>query len=74
MEAADGIDHGIVQAIREAVLAGVFRRAARFNPKSAAVWNHLAEPHSQRAATLLDVAIHRLGADSSGPDARGEWW
>lgn len=73
MEAADGIDHAIVEAIQEAVSSGIFRRAARLNPKSAEVWDTLAEPHSQRAAILLDSAIIRLGADASGPDARGEW-
>lgn len=75
MEAGeDGADQAIVQAIQEAVQAGVFRRAARHNPASARVWNTLAEPYSQRAATLLAVAMFRVGADASGPDARGEKW
>lgn len=73
MEAADGIDQGIVEAMRAAVTAGVFRRAARLNPKTAETWNRLAEIYSRMAATMLESAIHRLGADASGPDARGEW-
>lgn len=73
MEAGDdGADHGICEAIEAAVQAGVFRAAARLNPKTARVWNTLAEPYSKRAATLLDDAIIRVGADCAGPDARGE--
>lgn len=73
MEAADGIDQGVVEAIEAAIAAGVFRRAARLSPRTAETWNSFAEPYTNRAATLLDGAIHRLGADASGPDARGEW-
>ena len=73
MEAGDDrADHGICEAISLAVKAGVFRTAARLNPKTASVWNALAAPYTSRAATLLDGAIFRLGADAAGPDARGE--
>lgn len=73
MEAGeDGADQAIVQAIQEAVQAGVFRRAARHNPASARVWDTLAEPYSQRASNLLDLAIRKLGAEDAEPFARGE--
>jgi len=40
-------------AIAEAVRAGVYRRAARLNPKAGKLWGDLAAPHSARAAGLL---------------------
>jgi hypothetical protein len=73
MEAGDdGADQAIVQAIQEAVLAGAFRSAARHNPKSARVWDTLAEPYSRRVAALLETAIRTLGAEDAEPFARGE--
>ncbi len=74
MEIADGVDFGIAEAIEEAVRAGVFRAAARLNPKSAPTWDRLAEPHTDRAATLLDGVMRRLGVEDAGPFARGEWF
>lgn len=73
MEAGDdGADHGVCEAIKAAVRAGLYRAAARANPRGASVWNTLAEPYSRHAAHHLDRAIFRLGADAAGPDARGE--
>lgn len=75
MEAGDdGADHGICEAIEAAITAGRLRAAARKSPKTASVWNALADPYTRRAATLLSDAIFRLGADAAGPDARGEEW
>lgn len=67
------VDAAVSLAIAEAVKAGVFRRAARTNPKSAAVWKPLAEDHSRRAATLLNDAMQRLDADCGGPCSRCGW-
>lgn len=46
----------IEEAISEAVRAGVYRRAARYNPKTASVWDQCAKPHSSRVAALLEAA------------------
>ena len=43
----------IAEAISEGVKAGVFRRAARLNPHSAALWSDCAEPHTETAKQLL---------------------
>lgn len=67
---AEEVDVGIGMAIDEAVLAGVFRRAARLNQRSAATWASLAAPHSQRAATHLADAMSRLGVTSARPSSR----
>lgn len=72
MEGEDGADHGVCEAISAAVRAGLYRAAARANPRGASVWNTLAEPYSQMATVSLTEAIFRLGADCAGPDARGE--
>ena len=55
------VDWAIALAINEAVMAGVYRRAQRLVPKSAATYGRLAAPYTQRAATLLGEACERLG-------------
>lgn len=44
----------IAEALTEAIKAGVFRRAARLNPKQAEVWHGIAEHHSALAKQLLE--------------------
>lgn len=72
MEVADGIDDSIRLAIIEGVRAGKYWHAAQLIPRMAGLYVGTAETFSQRAATLLDDAIHRLGVEDAGPDARGE--
>lgn len=56
------VDEAIGEAIREGIAAGVFRRAERLNIKSRKLWATIAQEHTDRAATLLDQAMNRLGA------------
>lgn len=64
------VDPGIVEAIEEAVKAGVFWRAARWNPKTAKTWQSFADLHHERAATLLDGAMIRLAPGRARPGTR----
>lgn len=56
------VDEAIGEAILEGIKAGVFRRAERLNIKSGKLWATIAQEHTNRAATLLDEAMNRLGA------------
>lgn len=58
------------ELIKEAVDAGVYRKAARLNHRFADLYDRMAAPHSQRAAGLLDDAMNRLGAGNAGPCSR----
>jgi hypothetical protein len=51
----------IVEAVAEAVKAGVFVRAGRLNPRFAVMYLGLARPHSERVTLLLKQAMGRLG-------------
>jgi alkylhydroperoxidase family enzyme len=61
------IDDAITLAIDEAVKAGVFWRAARFNPKSRTAWAGFAELHHDNATAYLDEVVDRLSACGAGP-------
>jgi hypothetical protein len=61
------IDELIYEAIMEGARAGVYRRAARLNPKTAGTWQSFAELHSERAVALLCDAMTRLDAGGAGP-------
>ena len=56
-----GDDLPILDAIREAIQAGIFWTAARVDPGSALVWERLARQHHAAAASLLDDEMARLG-------------
>jgi hypothetical protein len=58
------VDDGIAEAIQEGIAAGVFRRAARLNPKFNETWSQFATEHTDRADTLLTDAMKRLGVDA----------
>jgi hypothetical protein len=53
------VDPAIEEAIVEGAKAGVFWKAARLNPMTAAVWEGLARQASSRAAGLLRRAVNR---------------
>lgn len=64
---AEEVDQAVVEAIEEAICAGVYRRAERLNPKTAKTWASFAELHSERVEALLADAMTRLGAEGAGP-------
>lgn len=64
------VDLVLAAAINEAVKAGVFRRAARLNPKTAKTWQSFAELHSERVEALLGEFLDRSGAGGAGPCSR----
>jgi hypothetical protein len=53
------IDEAILEAIMEGARAGVFRAAARLNPKTAKTWHSFGDTHSEKVAALLDVMVKR---------------
>lgn len=59
-------DEAIAEAIQEGIKAGVFRHAARLNPRTAAAWNCHGDMHSERVQALLGEAMDRLGVDGAG--------
>jgi hypothetical protein len=65
------VDRDVRDAIREGVEAGVYRRAQRLNPRTAGVWDEIARPHSERATTLLNEAMQRLGVGRTRPCSHG---
>ena len=72
LDVADGVDDSIRLAVEEGVRAGKYWHAAQLIPRLAGLYIGTAETFSQRAATHLGDAIHRLGVEDAGPDARGE--
>lgn len=63
-------DARIVEAIEEGIRAGVYRRAARLNPKTARTWQSFADLHSERVQALLDEMLNGPDADVAGPCSR----
>ena len=63
MEVADGIDEGIALAIQEGIRAGKYWQAAILIPRLATLYVGTATTFHQRAGTLLDDAMCRIGVE-----------
>lgn len=68
VEGHDGDEVG--EAIRAAVKAGTYRRAARLNLKFKTLYERLAAPHSALATDALKRLLDRQGAKAPGRSCR----